>query len=104
MLDLYNSDSVTNCTTLNPPVSPQIKPPWFTPYTGNYFCLTRGKGTVSVGELTTYKTITDVSKGENNVTDGVVNDQIMARADVWWFCGGKTQNYQLEGNLCHGSY
>ena len=34
-------------------------------------------------------------KGENNVTDGVVNDQIMARADVWWCCRGKTLRAEL---------
>ncbi|XP_049906334.1 uncharacterized protein LOC126393930 [Epinephelus moara] len=98
MLDLYKSDSATNCTILKllfPPVSPQIKPPWFTPYTGNYTCLTRSKGTVSVGMLTTCNTIIDVIKGESNVTDGVVNDQTMARADVWWFCGGKTLRAKL---------
>ena len=45
--------------------------------------------------LTTCKTIIDVIKGENNVTHGVVNDQIVARADVWWFCGGKTLRAEL---------
>ena len=88
MLDLYKSDSVTNCTTLKllfPPVSPQIKPPWFTPYTGKYTCLTRSKGTVSVGMLTTCKTISDV----------IMNDQTMDRADVWWFCEGKTLRAKL---------
>ena len=31
--------------------------------------------------LTTYKTTTDVIKGECNITDGVVNDHTMAIAD-----------------------
>ena len=70
MLELYKLDSATNCTTLKllfPPVSPQIKPPWFTPYTENYTCLTWSKGTVSVGMLTTCKTIIDLIKGEFRV-------------------------------------
>lgn len=82
-----------NCTTVHhlfPPVPTHTQPPWFEPYDDNYTCLSREEGTVSLGTLTSCNLTLKLSAGEGGVQDAWVRRQLVTRADIWWFCGGKT--------------
>ncbi|CAK6984451.1 uncharacterized protein LOC126393930, partial [Scomber scombrus] len=95
LLKLYKTDSPeNNCTTLKylfPAVSTKVAPPWFTPYKGNYTCLSRTRGInggQDAGTLTGCGTTVVVAKNPYGITDELMTNHDYARSDTWWYCGG----------------
>uniref|UniRef100_A0A3B4V5F3 Envelope glycoprotein n=1 Tax=Seriola dumerili TaxID=41447 RepID=A0A3B4V5F3_SERDU len=96
MLRLFNSPNpLKDCTILHylfPPTA-ETQPPHFSPYAGNYTCIERRGSGQDVGELS-WCNVT-LSTNGTGIQDDWLKDQSTPRADVWWFCGGKTLRSML---------
>ena len=88
MLSMHMHVNPPNCSTISalfPPASNITIPPIFTPQEGNYTCLTRTNGT-DVGDMPE-----DWCSETINVTSwSNMSRLVVARADMYWYCGGST--------------
>uniref|UniRef100_A0A3B4VMT9 Uncharacterized protein n=1 Tax=Seriola dumerili TaxID=41447 RepID=A0A3B4VMT9_SERDU len=96
MLRLFNSPNpLKDCTILHYlfPLTAETQLPHFSPYAGNYTCVERRGSGQDVGELS-WCNVT-LSTNGTGIQDDWLKDQSTPRADVWWFCGGKTLRSML---------
>uniref|UniRef100_A0A3Q3X8Y4 Uncharacterized protein n=1 Tax=Mola mola TaxID=94237 RepID=A0A3Q3X8Y4_MOLML len=87
MMRLHMTTNPANCSTLNrlfPVVANDTIPPVFSPKEGQYVCLTR-EGTAPIRSITHSWCNTT----SNVASKAEMSNLVVARADLFWYCGGK---------------